>query len=338
LLLNEYNVLSNQKSIDTYINIINLLKKRNLIDGVCEQGHYFALKYSSLTTLKNNLNKLATTDLPIQITEFDIDEADDNEQKEKMEDFFPLFWEHPDIEGITFWGYVYSETWLTDAYLLDDRMNPRPAMEWLKTYIAIPLPPVFIEPVNSTDEPLDLILKWHSSDSADAYHVQVATLSSFSNVITDTTLGDTTIQINSLSSNTKYYWRVSALNEHGESRYSDMSYFYTRDTTTAINNFNEIPSELILYQNYPNPFNPNTTIKYLLDKNTRVYLSIYNISGLKICDLVEQYQNSGIHQAIWDGRDTSGQFLPSGTYFYKLKTDNRSEIKKMLLIKSYINL
>jgi len=66
-------------------------------------------------------------------TEFDIDEAYDEVQKDKMEDYFPLFWEHPAVEGITFWGYVEGETWQPKANLLDSRGAPRPALDWIKT-------------------------------------------------------------------------------------------------------------------------------------------------------------------------------------------------------------
>ena len=338
LLINEYNILHDNTQTNNYLRIIDTLNARGLIDGISVQGHsfeFFGSGYTwSITTIKNNLNKLVATGLPFYLSEFDINEEDDDVQLQKYQTYFPIFWEHPGVKGITLWGYLQNECWRADAYLLTDRMRPRPAMEWLEMYIVSPFPPVLIDPLKTTDEPLDPILKWHPSDSADAYHVQVSTLSSFSNIIVDTTVNDTSVQINSLSSDTRYYWRASAQNEHGESRYTSTTYFYTMDTTTtAINKLNENPSSFILYQNYPNPFNPVTTIKYSLDKSIRVHLSIYNISGQKICNLVEQNQNIGVHQVLWDGRDGSGQLVPSGTYFYKIDTGDFTQVRKMLLMK-----
>ncbi|MBN1782236.1 endo-1,4-beta-xylanase [bacterium] len=136
LYLNEYNILSNSKSINKYLEIIDLLKEEDLIDGVCEQGHYFALKYVSVNTLKNNLNKLAGAGLPISITEFDIEEADDDVQLEKYKIYFPLLWEHEAVEGITLWGYQENKIWEQDAYLVRADGTERPALEWLRTYLS----------------------------------------------------------------------------------------------------------------------------------------------------------------------------------------------------------
>jgi len=136
LYLNEYNILSNSKSINTYLQIIDLLKERDLIDAVCEQGHYFALKYSSVNTLKSNLDKLAAKGLPICISEFEIDEADDDVQVQKYKIYFPLLWEHPGVEGITLWGYQQNMMWKPDGYLVKTDGGERPALQWLRDYLS----------------------------------------------------------------------------------------------------------------------------------------------------------------------------------------------------------
>jgi photosystem II stability/assembly factor-like uncharacterized protein len=94
-----------------------------------------------------------------------------------------------------------------------------------------------------------------------------------------------------------------------------------------------IPSTVILYDNYPNPFNPVTKIKYNIppSKGARgmmVRLTIYDVLGREIENLVNQSQKPGSYEVTWDGSRYA-----SGVYFYKLVTDEFIETKKMVLIK-----
>jgi peptidase M28-like protein/type IX secretion system substrate protein len=101
-----------------------------------------------------------------------------------------------------------------------------------------------------------------------------------------------------------------------------------------------VPDEpVILMQNYPNPFNPNTTISFSLTseitENTE--LEIYNLKGQKvkrfpvILSGVEGTGNQ--HSIVWNGTDENNQAVSSGIYFYKLKSGEFEQIKKMLLLK-----
>jgi len=92
---------------------------------------------------------------------------------------------------------------------------------------------------------------------------------------------------------------------------------------------NVIPKDFILYQNYPNPFNPRTVISYELSVAGYVTLSVYDIQGKHVIDLVNQKQSAGKYQV-----DFSGNELSSGVYFYKMTADDRIiDTKKMLLLK-----
>jgi endo-1,4-beta-xylanase len=73
--------------------------------------------------------------LPIHITEFDINSGADAEQLTKYETVFPIFWQHPAVEGVTLWGYRQGEIWRADAYLLRANGSSRPAFNWLKEYV-----------------------------------------------------------------------------------------------------------------------------------------------------------------------------------------------------------
>ncbi|MCK4980204.1 MAG: T9SS type A sorting domain-containing protein, partial [Candidatus Delongbacteria bacterium] len=85
---------------------------------------------------------------------------------------------------------------------------------------------------------------------------------------------------------------------------------------------------LELYQNYPNPFNPSTEISFSLDESQLVKLSVYNLSGQLVSELVNKKLDKGIHKINFNASD-----LNSGIYFYTLECEGFSETNKMLLIK-----
>jgi len=87
-------------------------------------------------------------------------------------------------------------------------------------------------------------------------------------------------------------------------------------------------SEYRLKNNYPNPFNPSTTIEYVIPKAGLVELTIYNSLGQKVKTLVNKRQPAGSYTLNYNASD-----LASGVYFYKIKTKNFTQAKKMLLIK-----
>jgi len=94
-----------------------------------------------------------------------------------------------------------------------------------------------------------------------------------------------------------------------------------------------IPKRFTLSQNYPNPFNPETTISFSIPKDNRVKISIYNIKGQKIRTLANENLQRGYHEVTWNAKDENGKPVSSGIYFYKMETDNFSEIKKCILLK-----
>jgi hypothetical protein len=88
-----------------------------------------------------------------------------------------------------------------------------------------------------------------------------------------------------------------------------------------------------LAQNHPNPFNPETDIRYSLAKEAQVSLTIYNLLGQKIRELVNASQPDGIYTAHWDGKDEVGRSMGSGIYFARLVAGEFVETKRMLLVK-----
>lgn len=145
LYINDYGIISSPTAVRQYKNLINLLKERGLIDGIGVQAHAFSNGSSSASgttpgTIRNSLNSLAELNLPIQATEMDIDGVNnqgmDNEeyQLQKYKQIFPVFWEHPAVEGVTLWGWKPG-LWRSqqEAWIFDQR--PRDAMDWLEDYV-----------------------------------------------------------------------------------------------------------------------------------------------------------------------------------------------------------
>lgn len=93
-------------------------------------------------------------------------------------------------------------------------------------------------------------------------------------------------------------------------------------------NENEIPKEFYLYQNFPNPFNPSTQIRFDLAKSGLVTLDVYDITGRKVTELVNENLNAGKHSV-----DFNASNLSSGIYFYRIVTPEFTSIKKMMLVK-----
>ena len=98
-------------------------------------------------------------------------------------------------------------------------------------------------------------------------------------------------------------------------------------------NYGITPDEFSLHGNYPNPFNPVTTLRYSLSNRANVTVSVYNLMGQQIIDLVNRYHDAGFHQVTWRGKDNVGNTVPSGVYFYRVTTKDESLTGKMLLMK-----
>lgn len=99
---------------------------------------------------------------------------------------------------------------------------------------------------------------------------------------------------------------------------------------TSVKNFakGEVPDEFRLFQNYPNPFNPKTTIGYQLNEVSEVTLRVFNINGQEVALLVRDRQQPGRYEFEWNA-----SHLPSGIYYYQIKTNQNVLTQKCLLLK-----
>ncbi len=89
-----------------------------------------------------------------------------------------------------------------------------------------------------------------------------------------------------------------------------------------------LPEELTVLQNYPNPFNPVTSIQYEITQQSHVELLVHNLTGQEIARLVDGFQDAGLHEAVFNA-----SAIPSGLYLYTLKTESKTIIRKMMVMK-----
>ena len=94
-----------------------------------------------------------------------------------------------------------------------------------------------------------------------------------------------------------------------------------------------LPDEVRLYSNYPNPFNPSTTIEYYLPRAQTIRLSVYDIRGHLVEELVSKKAGPGNHTIQWDGDNTFGERVASGMYLYRLETPEKILVGKMMLLR-----
>jgi hypothetical protein len=100
------------------------------------------------------------------------------------------------------------------------------------------------------------------------------------------------------------------------------------DVVVDINEPKDIPITYSLSQNYPNPFNPTTTIQYSIPKDEFVKLTVYDVTGKVVKELVSGHKTAGKYSVEFNASSYS-----SGTYYYKIEAGEYKDIQKMMLVK-----
>jgi hypothetical protein len=122
-----------------------------------------------------------------------------------------------------------------------------------------------------------------------------------------------------------YFYRVASMDFSGNVALSDEQMLRV---TSVVSTENQIPDVYSLGQNYPNPFNPTTTIEFGLIEPGHVELIIYNGLGDKVMTLVNDNMTAGTHKVTVQAGN-----LPTGLYFYRIRANHFTSVKKMLLVK-----
>lgn len=109
---------------------------------------------------------------------------------------------------------------------------------------------------------------------------------------------------------------------------NELTFTLTPDGVTSVGNNPSEIKDFRLHQNYPNPFNPSTTIKYSVPERMNVKLSVFNILGSEVAQLVNGTQNAGEYEVQFDASK-----LSTGVYLYKIEAGNYKATKKLILMK-----
>ena len=171
----------------------------------------------------------------------------------------------------------------------------------------------------SANEQTYYILRKKSTDIA---YTPIDSIASNSTSYTDSTV----------EANINYVYKVYCINSISS---SDSSNEVSIKPVTSVSSSNSVvPQEYSLSQNFPNPFNPKTTIKYALPFESEVKLTVFNLLGEVVKELVNRVQNPGFHEVDFDASSIS-----SGVYFYVISarslTNSKEfrEVKKLILMK-----
>ena len=221
---------------------------------------------------------------------------------------------------------------------------------------------IFINPVNDSPEPFSLIypmitdtisihtdtdetlqFNWEESidvDSEVSYTTTVA-LDYFGETYTDTyESNEPMVEV------TPYEWAVLMTNlnlqrwtlqytvQASDEEYSietEGEFVFYNSTLSVENAF--IPLSFRLLQNYPNPFNPITTVRYELPEDSFVDVTVYDMLGNVVNNLINTNQSSGYKSIQWDATNNQGAPVSAGVYLYKIQAGNFVDTKKMILLK-----
>lgn len=152
-------------------------------------------------------------------------------------------------------------------------------------------------------------------------------------VLVASALGNDDMAAPNLHKNDLQNWLTLALqNDNGSYRYRE-GLSVLRHLLRAAQ-----PETTALLPNYPNPFNPETWIPYQLAKPTDVTLHIYTSEGKIIRTFEIGHREPGKYitksrAVYWDGKNSLGEAVSTGIYFYELRTDNQSFVRKMIIVK-----
>ena len=133
LVYNDFNFMT--WDTDAIMDMIRPAVESGFVDAIGLQAHsLYDPKVWTAAEIKEKLDLISTLGLPIYVSEYDIEATNDQTQLEYMQMHFPVFYEHPNVIGVTLWGYVYGATWREGTGLIRDG-QPRPALNWLMEYL-----------------------------------------------------------------------------------------------------------------------------------------------------------------------------------------------------------
>jgi len=201
----------------------------------------------------------------------------------------------------------------------------------------VPDKPTLLFPSNGGVGSVNQTFLWTGVAKATSYELQIDSDSFFlTPLIKDDTLTSNGCLVSGLSG--VIWWRVRGLNSKGAGPWSDSS----KSTDVPKEEKDNLLMKFSLSQNFPNPFNPSTTLPFHISckgqgasckSPLHITLTIFNVLGQRVRTLLDEDKLPGQYKVVWDGRDEFGKDVASGIYFYKLKSGDFSQTKKMILLR-----
>jgi hypothetical protein len=205
----------------------------------------------------------------------------------------------------------------------------------------------YVDNSPSTNDPLCGVIVWYTSNSEDGSSSEAKILkgttfyktdpdtilfTSNSNVDTLYVCALDIIKYDNLSPQGEYLVKVNGV-DYTVSTENIIYLFGNNGSTSVDDNDYKLPHNILLKQNYPNPFNPSTKIEYAISNPEKVSITIFDINGQLVKELLNEYRNSGEYSVSWNGRDNSGTLVASGEYFYQIVCGDIVQSQKMILLK-----
>jgi len=175
-----------------------------------------------------------------------------------------------------------------------------------------------------------VILVWNPTEDVQYYALERSTDPEFESDVMTQYVTQNTYTDNDLEFNVMYYYRVSAFVGNWSGWSNVVSVIIE---SVGLADGSEIPKSYKIHQNYPNPFNPVTTLRYDLPEDGLVNITVYDMMGRVIKNLVNVQQNAGYKSIQWNGTNNGGQSVSAGLYFYTIQSQDFVKTKKMILLK-----
>lgn len=175
-----------------------------------------------------------------------------------------------------------------------------------------------------------VILAWSPIAEVQYYQLDRATNETFTENVVQSFVTTNSFTDENLEPEIEYFYRVSG--------YVGYWTGYTNTVSVIIESLDLDDNSAMLlnykiHQNYPNPFNPFTTLKYDLPKDEFVTITVYDMLGNLIKNLVNTNQSSGHKLVQWNATNNQGELVSAGMYIYTIQAGEFRQTKKMVLLK-----
>ena len=177
-----------------------------------------------------------------------------------------------------------------------------------------------------------VVLTWDSvtDDDFEYFILERSTNIEFTEDINSEALITNYFEDDGLEFDTEYFYRLYYVSGEDNSEYSDIL-SVTLDWMSVEGD--QLPKTYALHQNYPNPFNPITTLRYGLPEDAMVNITIYDMMGRVVSNLVNNQQYGGYKSVKWNATNNQGEPVSAGVYLYKIQAGDFVDTRKMILLK-----